>query len=168
MKNRSGEESQYKKRLKAERYAYLLLKFRPRSTKEVQDRLLRKGFEKELVRDVIESLTEKRLLSDKEFSRWWVKNRIIASPRGKKLLRLELKIKGIADDEIDDVLKEVSPGEESDEFLAKEVALKKLKRATIFSDDKVKVKRRLFAFLKRRGFSNDTVMRTIRELLDEK
>ena len=31
---------------KAENYAFLLLKFRPRSTKEVQERLVRKGFER--------------------------------------------------------------------------------------------------------------------------
>ncbi|MBI3991267.1 MAG: regulatory protein RecX [Candidatus Omnitrophica bacterium] len=150
---------------RARNYALLLLKYRPRSSKELYERLVRKGFDSDLARRFIDDWTAKGLVDDKEFARWWVKNRLSTKPRGKALLRVELRLKGVGSDEIEEALKDAFAEDDSDYHLAKEVALRKTKRATNFYD--IKSRRRLFTYLIRRGFTMDVSNRVIRELINE-
>src|ERR671921_554184 len=87
--------------------ALVFLSYRPRSEKEVRDRLRRGGYDQEAIDHAISRLHEWRYLDDADFARRWVENRTAHRPRGKRLLQQELRHKGIdsetARDAIDDV-----------------------------------------------------------------
>ena len=84
----------------------VFLGYRPRSEKEVRDRLRRGGYEQDAIEHAIARLHEWRYLDDADFARRWVENRTTHRPRGRRLLQQELRHKGIdgeiARDAIDD------------------------------------------------------------------
>ena len=84
-----------------------LLKFvtlRPRSRKEISDWFYRRKVHKSMQGKLIDKLEKLDLLDDEEFAKWWVEQRLSFKPRGKKLLNIELRQKGIEKDIIDNVL----------------------------------------------------------------
>ncbi|MCK4261812.1 RecX family transcriptional regulator, partial [bacterium] len=56
---------------KAKEYALNLLSFRPRSSKEVRDRLKRKDYDEKVIEEAVENLGRIGLLNDEEFARSW-------------------------------------------------------------------------------------------------
>jgi len=149
-KNKSG---------KAIAYAYRLFSLRPRSEKELKDRLFRKGFGRATALEVVALLKEKRIIDDLKFANLWVESRMRTSPKGAVLLRKELREKGIEGAIIEKVLSE--RGEVNEEGLARELAAQKLKSMRGLSEEKAK--KRLFGFLARRGFSFDTIGGIVRD-----
>lgn len=75
--------------------AFCLLSFRERSQAELEERLARKGYSNDVIAAVISRLKEMDYLNDRRFAEKWVRYRIKYKPRGKRLLRLELRKKGI-------------------------------------------------------------------------
>ena len=61
---------------KAKNYAFLLLKFRPRSEKEISERLKRKKFDTAVIRETILFLKEKSFVDDSYFAKVWLESRI--------------------------------------------------------------------------------------------
>ena len=143
---------------KALSYAYRLLNIRPRSEKELRDRLHRKGFGQTTVNDIIPLLKEKNVIDDYRFAKLWIESRMRRIPKGGILLRRELREKGVSLSVIDKALSE----EEIDEAsLARDLAEKKFK--TLKGLPKEKVKKKLFDFLARRGINFDTINDIITE-----
>ncbi|HID10525.1 MAG TPA: hypothetical protein EYP17_04395, partial [Candidatus Latescibacteria bacterium] len=54
---------------------------RPKTVRQIKDRLARAGFDGEVVEEVIGRLEELGLLDDKEFARAWVEERLRLRPR---------------------------------------------------------------------------------------
>jgi len=81
-----------------------LLARRPYSTKEVRDRLARK-YEAEVTDQVVERLTELRLLDDEAFALQWARER--STKKGSRVLRFELSGKGIDGPAAESALAEV-------------------------------------------------------------
>lgn len=105
--------------------ALRLLSFRPRSIKEIQQRLTKTNANTKTINRVIDNLIDKNLLNDREFAIWWVDQRVKFRPRGNFALQFELRQKGISQDIIDTVL--LSPEEE--QLLVKKIpAEKRLRR----------------------------------------
>lgn len=77
---------------------------RPRSEKEIKDYLKRKKFSSLVYGYVFEKLKEFKLLDDLKFAKWWVEQRQSFSPKSKRVLNYELKIKGIDNETIKQVL----------------------------------------------------------------
>lgn len=82
-------------------YLYLkilnFLSFRPRSVKEVRDRLFKYRLQDPLKQDIlIERLISQGYLSDLEFARWFINSRNTHRPRSPIHLTQELQKKGIA------------------------------------------------------------------------
>lgn len=138
------------------------LSFRPRSEKEVTDWFLRKevGFKTQAL--IRRKLKKQKLLDDKEFSRWWLEQRILFRPQGSRLLRFELKRKGISEGTIEEVFQEVKDSF-SEKKLAGKAALKKLRSLKNLSQEKTKEK--LTSFLLRRGFSWEEVREVVEDLI---
>lgn len=117
------------------------ISYRPRSQKEVLDRL--KTYAPSLpmldTKSLLNRLTDLGYLSDLEFARWFVKSRLANRPRSSRHLRQELYQKGISREVINQTLAELS----DDRAALKALILKK----SALSKDK------LIAFLSRRGFS---------------
>ena len=139
---------------KAKNYAFLLLKFRPRSEKEIGERLKRKKFDTAVIRETILFLKEKSFVDDSYFAKVWLESRI-KRPLGLKKLRVELRQKGVDKEIIDSQIEEISKGycEEAVVLKLAKDRLNKLKGV-----EPVKAKRRLFEYLLRRGFSTEIII----------
>ncbi len=105
--------------------AIKLLSYRPRSVAEISLRLRHASALPSQIDQVIAKLTALDLLDDLKFSRWWVDQRVNASPRGNIALNQELGQKGVSRDIIEQVLLSF----EAEVALAKKVpAAKRLSR----------------------------------------
>lgn len=142
---------------KAKQSAYRYLSYRPRSTAEVRQNLLKKEYDEAVIEQVLNRLTELNLLNDREFARYWIEQRETFKPRSQRALRQELYQKGLSRDIIDE---EISSVDET--AAARKAAQKKaqkwshLPRETFFS--------KLGGFLQRRGF-NYAITKTVTEEL---
>jgi len=143
-------------------YGLRLLTYRARSEHEIRQRFQQRGAPPGLLDDAIERLRISGLVDDEAFAQAWVESRRRASPRGDRLLQLELSHKGIQRPDIEAAL-----GEEADErALALAAATKKV-RALAAEPEPVFV-RRLTAFLLRRGFGYEVVSEVVRALSAER
>lgn len=135
-----------------------LLSYRPRSEAEIRQRLYRR-FEKETIDRVVLHLQERQIVDDAAFARFWTENRESFSPRSKRLLKMELRRKGIDSEVVDEVL-----GGVDDEESAYRAAQRK---GHNLGKDYETFRQKLGAFLGRRGFSYDVINRTIERLWQE-
>lgn len=81
--------------------------FRPRSEKEIRDWFRRKKIHESMQKDLFNKLKRFELLDDVKFARWWVDQRIQFRKKTKKIIKMELQIKGIGRDVIEEALGEV-------------------------------------------------------------
>jgi regulatory protein len=145
---------------KATAAALTFVSYRPRSEREVRDRLRRKAYEPAAIDYAIEKMRGWRYLDDTAFAEFWVENRAEHAPRGKRALQSELRAKGVEREVVERVLEET----ELDEYSgALEIAGKRLR--SLSSYDKETQRRRLSAFLARRGYGWDVVKPVLAELI---
>lgn len=138
------------------------LSFRPRSEAEVRRKLLEKGFNQPLVEEIIDRLKAERWLGDAQFARLWTENRTIFRPRSRRLLRYELRQKGVSEDHIEEALNPLA--EESE--LAYQAGIRYARKLTNLQPDVFR--KRLMAFLARRGFSYGTIAPVVRRICSER
>ena len=91
---------------------YRFCTVRPRSEKEVADWFHRKKVHSSLFPKLLKKLKNLDLLDDEKFAHWWVEQRQAFRPKAKRILNNELRIKGIKQDIIDNVLGEIKIDEE--------------------------------------------------------
>lgn len=148
-----SETNPYKKALE---YALRLLARRSRSRSELAQRLAQKGFSEDVSARVFADLDGWGYLDDPLFARQWVGEKWKLRGWGPRRLRAGLYEKGINRDLIDEVVGELVS--ENDE---REQAIKILvRRFKNFDPDSLrdpKVKRRLFSFLYRLGYSPEAI-----------
>lgn len=129
------------------------LSYRPRSQAEIRQRL-RRHFPPATIEAVLERLEAQGLADDAAFAQFWQENRQRFRPRGKGLLRAELRQKGVADQTIAQTLEAVD-----EEAAAQASAEKQLPR--LDGLDRTQFRRRLSSHLRRRGFSWEVVGSTL-------
>ncbi|MFA5320581.1 MAG: regulatory protein RecX [Candidatus Omnitrophota bacterium] len=156
LKNRNADTGDIRKALQ---YAFLLLKFRPRSVREMEFRLENKGFDPGTVREALTFLQNKKFLDDGAFARAWAQSRAARS-YGLSRISRELSSKGIERGLAGRALERLREDGYSEEKAALELVSGR-KRPLLRDTDALKRKRRLFAFLSRRGFSPDVVNRVL-------
>ncbi len=143
--------------------ALKFLSFRPRSKYEISRKLQQLASQKnislQLVDKVVSDLELKNLINDKEFINWWREQRDEFRPKGKKLLKIELRQKGIDGKIVDEVLNTEGRESHHEFFLAFTIAQKRLSRLSNLSPDDIKNK--LTSFLARRGFDWETINQVI-------
>ena len=139
--------------------ALRLLSYRPRSEAELRARLSRR-FVRETIEGVILQLRARQMIDDVAFAAFWREERESFSPRSKRLLRVELRHKGIDPEVIDEVLDGIN-----DEESAYRAAQRRGR--TLAKEDYETFRRKLGAFLSRQGFSYEVVNRTIERLWQE-
>jgi regulatory protein len=135
------------------------LSYRPRSAAEVRRNLREKDIADEVIETVIERLTRAGLLNDREFARYWVENRFEFNPRGARALRHELWEKGVSDSVIAATLAEFD-----DEAAARKIAESVARRLAHL--EPADFRRRLGAYLARRGFSYTVIGPLVGEILE--
>ena len=137
-----------------------LLAFRARSARELQRRLLQKGVTAERAERVIAKLREVGLIDDADFARQVARSKV-ASGASRRRLHQELFKRGVARDVADQAVEEVLEDEQVDEVaVAERVARKRLR--SLAGADAATRRRRLYAYLARRGHDSDT----IRQVMD--
>jgi len=147
---------------RARNTAYRYLTIRPRSRKELADKLQDKEFSDPVVAAVLEHVTRLGYLDDGKFAAQWAASRIRSRGFGRRRLEQELRIKGISSDIIKNTLNTILEEAPEAETARKE-ADKKLRTLTRFEPEVRR--RRLAGFLERKGFSSDiirTLLRTVR------
>ena len=137
------------------------LGYRPRSESEVRDRMRERGYTAGVVSKVIARLRELELLDDAAFARYWAENREEFSPRGRRLMEIELRQKGLDRETIEQAVAVVD-----EDAGARRAAEKKL--PSLPADDYDIFRRRLWAYLGRRGFDYETINRTIEKIWKER
>ena len=80
---------------------------RPRSEKEIQDWFKRKRIDVLIHQYILDKLKKFELIDDSKFAKWWVEQRLAFKKPSKRILNYELRIKGIKQETIDNVLGEV-------------------------------------------------------------
>jgi regulatory protein len=131
---------------KAKQMSFGYLSYRPRSTAEVRNYLHGKGFDPMVIDGVLDHLNNRNYLDDVAFTHYWIDQRQSHSPRGILALRHELLKKGVAPALIDTAVAEVDE---------KDAALRAVERKTgrWANLPKQQFRRKISAFLERRGFS---------------
>lgn len=147
--------------INARDYALRLLAIRPRSVREMRDRLQRKGYEKPEIEATVADLAELELLDDRKFAGQWVESRMALRPMGQARLRAELTAKGVDRGIIDAILSKY--GSEFDEKSSALALARKKLRALKGLEPEV-ARRRLAGFLSRRGFTAGTVSLVLKEM----
>jgi regulatory protein len=142
--------------------ALVFLGYRPRSEKEVRDRLRRGGYEQDAIDYAISRLHEWRYLDDADFARRWVENRTAHRPRGKRLLQQELRHKGIDTETAREAIDDAELDETS---AAEDLARRRL--PAYAGDDPAAIRRRLGAYLARRGYGYDVIRIALDHALGE-
>lgn len=140
------------------------LSFRPRSEKEVRDKLKTKQVEPEVIEKIIAKLKEKRFINDEEFAKGWIEGRLRFKPRSTRLIVLELKQKGIKRDLIDKLITNSSLSA-NDLESAKKLVEKRIAR--VKSLPKQEIYQKLGRYLASKGFNWDTIKKSIDEILDK-
>jgi regulatory protein len=138
--------------------ALKLLDYRPRTEKEIYQRLAQKGYEPENIEITIDRLRTANLVQDGQFARMWVENRNTSHPRSMRLMQYELKMKGVQDVLIENALAE----SESDLTLAQRAAEKHARK--LRNLEWLDFRKKLSAFLARRGFSFETINFVVRSV----
>ncbi len=139
--------------------AYRSLARRAHSRYELQEKLERKKYSHNTIQAVLAELETQKFLDDRAFAMGFARDRLQRKQLGRDRVALELKVKGIAKELIEETLSPLY-GEMDEQTLAKEALNKKLhtmKRSPTASD-----RRRLADFLRRRGFSYEAIRKALK------
>ena len=134
------------------------LSYRTRSEKEVRDKLKTKQVDPQTIEKIIAKLKEKRFINDEEFARQWIENRIRFKPRSERLIKMELKQKGISEDIINSLIGN-SNSAATDLDSAKKLVEKRIGR--VKNLPKQKIYEKLGRYLASKGFNWDTIKKAI-------
>ena len=132
--------------------ALRFLGYSARSRSEMQKRLERDEFAPEIIAAVLAELEARNWVNDAQFARDWVEDRAERKKYGKGRLAAELRRKGVDKDEVTAALDTV---EDDDELArARSAAASRWKLSEDETDREAiqAEKRRVAAFLQRRGF----------------
>ena len=145
-----------------------LLSYRPRAEQELRRRLRSKGFPHALVEWCLRLLEEQGLIDDHAFASAYVRSRIRLRPRGRFRLAQELRQKGVSAEVAEQAIDQAFSNEEpSEQDWARAAARSWLARqgptlteslaGTDPFKERERARRRLHAFLSRRGFGSDVI-----------
>lgn len=146
--------------LNARKHAFLLLKFRPRSTQEIIRRLKQKKYPQEIIASTVDFLTEKKFLDDAAFARAWCESRL-KKPLGLRKIRQELIAKGINNKIIVSCLNKLRETY-NEAGTIRDLARQKFEK--LKNADPRRAQQRVYAYLIRRGFSPDETADAVEEL----
>lgn len=147
---------------RAREAALTLLDYRSRTEKELERRLLQKGYPEDVIARVIEQLENVDLVNDGRFAADWVASRIASRPIGRSRMNWELRRKGVAPELVEEALEQVDEDKEFD--MALDLAARKLGGDSIKDQES---KRKLAGYLQRRGFHWEIVSRVLDRLSPE-
>lgn len=141
-------------------YAFLLLKFRLRSEKEIRGRLVKRKIDPQIINKVVDFLKSKNFIDDQLFAKSWIRSRL-KRPLGMRRLMQELKLKGVDQAIIESQIKKAQK-DYSESEVVKKLADEKFRK--IKGVDRYKAKQRIYRYLHYRGFSSGIISEVLRHL----
>ena len=136
--------------------ALSLLGFRARSVAELRRKLLAKGAPRSDVDEVVARLLDQKLLDDADFARQFARMKINGAGASRIRILQELRRRGVANDVAERALEELVEAEGIEPSSSIHRVAEKKWKALAGLDAHTR-RRRLFAFLARRGFGPDEI-----------
>lgn len=153
------EEDQF---VRAKQKAFDYLAHKPRTEEEVRRKLRQKDVPRTVEDDVIARLYELSYLDDASYAHDYARNRFASKKYGPVRIRRELVKRGVdrslAEAAVDDLFAEVDA-----RAAAREHAQKRWPRLEDEEDPRRR-KQKMYRYLRRRGFTSDTIYRILDEL----
>lgn len=137
-----------------------MLAFRARSSSELARSLIRKGEEKAHVDWAIARLQEQGLVDDAAFARAFTRSRVVGGKQSRRRVEQELARKGVSRSVAGEAIVDVFEEEAVDQRAIVEEAARKKLRSMAGLEPAVQ-RRRLYAFLARRGYDLDDIRAAI-------
>jgi regulatory protein len=151
-------------RLSAYNYALNLLAARPYSTQTLRRKLIQKEYSAADADEAIRRLVDNGLLNDAKYAEQYARSKILTTGASKRRLQQELYRKGIKGELATTAIANVIEQEEIDPAAVVErVARKKL--AQLGDLEPLVLRRRLFAFLARRGYDLEEIRAVVSRLI---
>ena len=145
-------------------YALNLLSARPYAIKALHRKLIQKEYSTADADDAIRRLVDAGLLDDAKYAQQYARSKIVSSGTSRRRLQQDLYRKGIKGDVATAAIAQVIADEEIDTgAVVEQVARKKL--AQLGDLEPLVLRRRLFAFLARRGYDVDEIKRVVGSLI---
>ena len=137
------------------------ISYRTRTTQEVSRKLKDLEFEAAVIEDVIERLKRNQYLGDGDYAERWVENRTAVKPRSHRMIAMELRQKGVAEEEIAKAL-ESAP---DDEELAYQALKRRIHRYLRY--DFQTYRKKAGDYLGRKGFPYSLIPDVLKRVWDE-
>jgi regulatory protein len=152
------QEEQY---VQAKQRALDYLAHKPRTEEEVRRKLRREDAPEPVIEDVVSRLYELSYLDDEAYATEYVRNRFSSKQYGPVRIRRELVERGIdrhlADRAVTQLFEDEDPVAAAREHAEK-------RWARLSDDDPRRRKQKLYRYLRRRGFTSDTIYPILDEL----
>ncbi len=157
-----GEDEELKK---GRNMVLRLLAFRARSRREIHDYLERKGFSEQVSASILEEMEGYGYINDGQFADDFIRGRK-SRGHGIKKVRYELYIKGLDEKLIDHKIAEHFDAGEDLLRIKELLEQRTARRASIGANNESRDRllRREAAFLKRRGFQENLIMKALKDL----
>lgn len=147
--------------VRARDHALRLLPTQSYTKEQMIGALERAGYCDYAVNESIANLEQLGYIKGERYAKNWVKNRLRTRPTSRRAMKRELCGKGIDKSTAQQVLAEIDDADET--LLALRLATKQATRYKSLTPNVAK--RRLYAFLTRRGFDHDTIGHVMRRIL---
>ncbi len=144
-------------------YALNLLGARPYSTSALRRKLIQKEYEPADADDAIGRLVDNGLLDDRKYAEQFARSKIVTTGASKRRVQQDLYRKGIKGELATNAIAAVIEDEEIDPAAVIERVAKK-KLAQLGDLEPLVIRRRLFAFLARRGYELEEIKAVVARL----
>jgi len=145
LKNADEAEMAYEKTLN-------FLSYRQRSEAEIKRYLKKKEVPEAQADGIVERLKRAGLLNDTSFAEMWVDNRTTFKPKAKRVLKAELRAKGVPAEQIEAAVAGVDEAK-----AAEQLAAARAPRLIRQKLNKLDFRKKLSEYLARRGFNYETI-----------
>lgn len=147
---------------RAYHHALRYLGSKPRTSKEITERLIQKEIGQEVIDQILQRLQQEGLLNDALYAKKWARERVVSQKKGKAWVSQELRQKGVHKSLIAEALEEVDEDMELQSALL--IGRKKWNQTKGEIMDR---KRKTGAYLMRRGFSGTHARMVINRVMKE-
>lgn len=139
---------------KANHYAINLISYRARSTKEVKDKMIDKGYSIATIDQTVAFLKENKLLNDLEFAKMFIRDKTSLSRHSIIRVKNDLRQKGVDKEIVQEAIDSISdPDYENAKYLSfkKYEDLKSRKKYSDSSD--YDIKQKVYQYMNQKGFN---------------
>lgn len=140
-----------------------LLSQRPYTARDLRRKLVQKEVPADEADAVIERLTEAGLIDDAKYALAYARSKMLGSGASRRRIKQDLTRKGVKGDVASEAVEQVIVDEEVDTKAVIERAARK-KLASMGDLEPLVLRRRLFAFLARRGYDQDEILEVTRAI----